>query len=116
MLDDTPTPDLEALTKVELEALQRKVQEALSKAEARRRQDAIAAVKRAVQEHGFTLDDLSGLMTESPRKRAPGAKTERAIQFRNPENPNETWSGRGRRPGWFNAQIEAGKSQDELRA
>lgn len=29
--------------------------------------------------------------------------------YRNPENPSETWSGRGNRPRWLAAQIAAGK-------
>src|ERR1700675_1072658 len=30
-------------------------------------------------------------------------------KFRNPDNPSETWSGRGRQPRWLTAQIESGK-------
>jgi DNA-binding protein H-NS len=38
-----------------------------------------------------------------------------APQFRNPDNPSQTWAGRGLRPRWLTAQIKAGRSIDEFR-
>jgi DNA-binding protein H-NS len=36
-------------------------------------------------------------------------------KFRNPDNPSETWSGRGRQPRWLTAQIESGKQIEDFR-
>lgn len=116
MPNSPAAPDLESLSKSDLEALQRQVQEALSKSEARRRQDAIAAVKRAVEEHGLTLQEFLSVTAERKPKRASSRTGGNEVRFRNPENSDETWSGRGRRPAWFKAQLEAGKSEDDLRA
>lgn len=30
-------------------------------------------------------------------------------KYRNPKNPKETWSGRGKQPRWLTAQLGAGK-------
>lgn len=30
-------------------------------------------------------------------------------KYQNPNNPGETWSGRGKRPRWLQAQLRAGK-------
>lgn len=35
-------------------------------------------------------------------------------QFRNPDNPTETWSGRGLRPRWMVAALAAGRTIEEL--
>jgi len=35
-------------------------------------------------------------------------------KYFNPENPSQKWSGRGLKPRWFAAQIEAGRSVGEL--
>jgi DNA-binding protein H-NS len=35
-------------------------------------------------------------------------------KYRNPESPFETWSGRGKQPLWFGAQVRSGKKIDEL--
>jgi DNA-binding protein H-NS len=111
-----PTPDLEALSKSELKALQRQVEQALSKSETRRKRDALAAVERAVREYGLTLEEVFATASTSKSKRSFTPTEASEAKFRNPENPQETWSGRGRRPGWFKAHLEAGKSEDELRA
>jgi DNA-binding protein H-NS len=38
-----------------------------------------------------------------------------AATYQHPENPNTTWSGRGRKPGWILEWIESGKPVEELR-
>ena len=109
------TPDLSSLSKSELAALQRQVQKAMSKSEARRKKDALKAVEQAVKEFGFSVQDLLPFASKSKQKSASSRRNDTGAKFRNPENPEETWSGRGRRPGWFKAQLEAGQSEDALR-
>jgi DNA-binding protein H-NS len=36
-------------------------------------------------------------------------------KFRNPDQPSETWSGRGKRPRWLVAQLKSGKRIDDFR-
>ena len=36
-------------------------------------------------------------------------------KFRNPLQPSETWSGRGKRPRWLVAQLRSGKQIDDFR-
>lgn len=60
------------------------------------------------KELGFTLAELTAL--EAPkRKWVPSTKI-----YRHPANPTLTWSGRGRKPGWFVPHFDAGKDPDEL--
>jgi DNA-binding protein H-NS len=37
-----------------------------------------------------------------------------APKYRNPSNPAEVWSGRGKRPRWLEPQIQAGKGLDDF--
>lgn len=37
-----------------------------------------------------------------------------APKYRNPENPAETWAGRGLKLKWLTAAIKAGKKQDDF--
>jgi DNA-binding protein H-NS len=37
-----------------------------------------------------------------------------APKYRNPQNPEETWAGRGLRPKWLTAAIKGGKSADDF--
>jgi DNA-binding protein H-NS len=35
-------------------------------------------------------------------------------RYRNPDNPAETWSGKGKRPAWLEAALAAGKTLESL--
>jgi len=36
-------------------------------------------------------------------------------KFRNPDQPSETWSGRGKRPRWLDAKLQSGEQIDDFR-
>src|SRR5206468_7350413 len=46
---------------------------------------------------------------EGDRRRSPVQP-----KYRNPDNPSETWSGRGRQPRWLVAQLRAGGRIDDF--
>jgi DNA-binding protein H-NS len=43
-----------------------------------------------------------------------GARGAVAPKYRNPENPSETWAGRGLKPRWLTAAIKGGKSLEDF--
>jgi len=99
------TMDLDSMSKQELLAMRKNVDKAIANFEKRQRDAAIAAAQKAAQEHGFSLDEILG-------KKASGKAV--APKFRNPEDANQTWSGRGRQPAWYKDAINAGKSPNDL--
>ena len=54
-------------------------------------------------------DNVAGLEYE----RRPYPKV--LPKYRNPNDPAETWSGRGKQPRWLVAQLRAGKKLDNFR-
>jgi DNA-binding protein H-NS len=36
-------------------------------------------------------------------------------KYRNPDQPSETWAGRGKQPRWLVAQLQSGKRIDDFR-
>jgi DNA-binding protein H-NS len=62
------------------------------------------AAQKAAQEHGFSLDEILG--EKSGSKGMP--------KYANPANPDQTWTGRGRQPGWVKEALGKGKSLDDL--
>ena len=36
-------------------------------------------------------------------------------KYRNPDQPSETWAGRGKRPRWLVAKLKSGKRIDDFR-
>ncbi len=43
-----------------------------------------------------------------------GAKAKAPAKYRNPANAAETWSGRGRQPGWYKAAVAKGKKPESM--
>mgnify|MGYP000615936631 FL=1 len=97
--------DLEKMTKDELEALIKDASKAMKTVDARQRKAALEAAKAAAAEHGFDLGEL----TES---KLP--KTKSSVKYRDPDNAENEWSGRGRQPQWFKDKIAAGVATETL--
>ncbi|HEV7123068.1 MAG TPA: H-NS histone family protein [Rhodanobacter sp.] len=66
-------------------------------------------VQAMIQAEGYTLEDIFGAGRKTRRS---GGKV--APKYRNPANPTQTWSGRGKRPHWFNDALKAGKKEKDL--
>lgn len=100
--------DLTSLTLAELKKLHKDVASAIANFEDRAKSKARAELEAHARELGFNLAELIG--GEAPRrKRSPAV-----AKYRHPENPAETWSGRGRKPAWFVAAIASGKTPGDL--
>jgi len=93
--------NLETMSQDALLQLQKDVAAALKSFESRKRKEAMAAMEEAAKSHGFSMAELMG-------KKAPAKKA--SAKYANPEDPSETWSGRGRRPAWVVAYMDAGNS------
>jgi len=81
---------------------------------AQRRADEQAALKQKMAEMaaeaGFDLEDVL------PGKR--GAKGKKggtvAPKYRNPKDPSQTWTGRGRQPKWLVAELGKGRKLESF--
>jgi DNA-binding protein H-NS len=60
------------------------------------------------------LAKLSRFSTSQLRLKGPGVRGPVAPKYRNPENPSETWAGRGLKPRWLAAAIKAGKKLEHF--
>jgi DNA-binding protein H-NS len=62
------------------------------------------------------LSKLGGYEGGRGRRRigGGGARGTVAAKYRNPENPSETWAGRGLAPRWLAAQLKAGKKKEDF--
>ena len=99
--------DLNTLSLKELRDLQSQVGKAIASFEDRRKKEALAELEEKAKAMGFTLAELTG--ATSVRKRAPAV-----AKYVNPDNKSETWSGRGRKPRWFEAALKSGRKPDDM--
>ena len=73
------------------------------------RKEALKAAEAAAAKYGFALEEITG-----GNQRGGGKKQKAAAKYRNPNNPEETWSGRGRKPHWVHAALTAGMDISDL--
>ena len=99
--------DLEKMTYAQLTEMEAKIERIkLEKQNSER-----AAVRKQLmdmaKEHGFDIRELM-----DGRKKGKGTV---AAKYRDPKNPENTWTGRGRMPRWMVAATRGGKgSKDDF--
>lgn len=98
--------DLNEMSKDELKKLIKDAEKALKTLETRRLAEAKKAAETAAKEYGFSLDELLGNAPKTGSKGAP--------KYRNPNDTDQTWTGKGRKPNWVNEALAAGKSIEDL--
>ncbi|MGI9390378.1 MAG: H-NS family nucleoid-associated regulatory protein [Boseongicola sp.] len=99
--------DLNKLTLNELKALRKEVGAAISDFEARKRVEARKALEVVAKKHGMSLNEIIGRGKKGKKAKAPA-------KYSNPANSAETWSGRGRQPGWFKMAMSKGKKPESM--
>jgi DNA-binding protein H-NS len=100
--------DLSNLSAVELRKLQYQVVQEINQREKKDVEAARHEIYAIAHRMGLPLKDLIG----------SGARVKTgsvAVKYRNPENPSEQWTGRGRQPTWIKQAVESGKSLDDLK-
>jgi DNA-binding protein H-NS len=79
----------------------------------------ISAKKARLDERLRQLDldlDLGGVPHHGEKiSRARRPYPQVLPKYRNPAEPSETWSGRGKQPRWLTAQLRSGKKLDDFR-
>ena len=98
----TAPTNLSALNSDELRALQSAVAAEIAKRVLRERADAKKKIREIASAHQIDLKEL--------------VEVEPALMFRNPDNPTDTWNGKGRKPEWFKQYAASGKDTNDLRA
>ena len=106
--------DIEQMSMEELKRHREAVDKAMATFEERRRKDAQAKLDERAKELGYPSAAAIVLGKSGPKGR--GSTSTAPIKYRNPDNPDETWTGIGRRPKWYLAAREAGRTEEELRA
>ena len=98
-----PSIDLSTLTIDQLTNLVGQAQSEMASRERQRRTDLRSELERRVAADGYKLGDIfpelaNGAANGRQRRKMPA-------KFRNPQNPEETWTGIGRSPKWVQAIL-----------
>lgn len=99
--------NLEKMSHKELAQLATEVESAMAAAKKRDKIEARKAAEAAAAQFGFTLADLIPASGKA-------SKSAGAPKYANPDNPAQTWTGKGRQPQWYKAAIENGTDPSTL--
>lgn len=105
--------NLDSLSPAELQALIKSAEAQMQSARKNHIQEVRTKIEGLLKSAGLNIDEVY------PRRGGQGSKGPRAAvapKYRNPENPAQTWSGRGKRPLWFSeAMKKKGVTADSMR-
>ena len=74
-----------------------------------------ASARKELEEKLALIETLSGKRVGRRKVRGSALKGKRvAPKYRNPDNPSETWAGRGGTPRWVRDQLKKGRKMDDL--
>lgn len=99
--------DFDDMSLDELKRLKRDLDKAIANYDDRRKAEARRDLEEKAREYGFSLSELVDVKATKRATVTP--------KYRNPGNPEQTWSGRGRQPSWFREAIVAGTEPDDLK-
>jgi DNA-binding protein H-NS len=104
----------------QLKQLQTRITKEIEKRESDTKASLLKRLRKLAQEEGISLEDLlgrdAGTIAPAAKRGRPTAKSVSAkkeplpAKYCNPNNLEQSWSGRGRKPGWFEAWVANGGS------
>ena len=100
-------PNIDKLSLSELHDLVRAAQQKIAERQSSAREELKESFAAKAREHGISLEELFG-------KSRRGGKGSVPVKYRDPKNPENTWTGRGRMPRWMQAAVDAGRKRESF--
>jgi DNA-binding protein H-NS len=102
---------LENMSYAELAELREDLDTALDAARIAEKQKIRAQMESMAKRSGLSLADI----IKAPRGQSKMKGTKVAPKYRNPQNPEQTWAGRGRQPIWLTNAIKKGRKLESFK-
>jgi DNA-binding protein H-NS len=96
---------LDSMSFAELAQMQARIERLKIEKQNSERNELRQRIIAMAKEHGFEISDLFG--------KGRNGKASVAVKYRDPHNPENTWTGRGRMPRWLVAATKGGKAKRE---
>lgn len=103
---------LDKLSAKDLDKLQADIDAQKKKLEKERVSSVAADIRKLLKDAGVAIEEVVPHLNKKPRATKPRGKV--APKYKNPEDPDQTWTGRGRKPLWVVAALESGKTLDDI--
>lgn len=100
---------LDKMSVKELKELRSRVEKQIQVRQDQDRSMAKDRLKNMAEELGYSINDLFG-------GRGMGrSRSGAAAKYANPDDPRQTWTGRGRMPNWLKDKVNSGKKIETFR-
>jgi DNA-binding protein H-NS len=99
--------NLEKMTLPELIKLQKDLGPAIKKKQRKEKTSLRKQMEELAKQSGFTFDEV---VFTAKTKKVSKVKP----KYANPDDADQTWTGRGRKPKWVESALADGKSLDDL--
>lgn len=103
--------NIESLTIEQLIELKKQIEIKIIEKQKQQKQRLIEEFTERAEKLGLSIEDL---VSAQNNKRKPSAK-KLPPKFQHPENPELTWTGRGRKPLWIEEAFKHGLSLEQLK-
>lgn len=110
--------DVSKLSYAELLQLSKELEQQISEKRDEELKVLVDGFAKKVQASGFTVDEaLVALQpyTAATKRKGNQAGSSAPVLYRDPSNPENTWSGRGRAAKWISDYEAAGRSRNEFK-
>jgi DNA-binding protein H-NS len=98
--------DLDNLNVDELRAITENAQQLIAKKQHQRLYDAYMQFEKIAEDSNSTIEEIL--------KAGEKLEKKRSIKYRNTDNHQETWTGRGRKPTWLVDALAAGRDLEDF--
>ena len=99
---------VEKMSLKQIMALEAQIAEVKAKAEGEVKAELKAKIDALLAASGFTIGDLY------PMAGRGKGRSKSAAKYRNPDDPSQTWTGRGRKPNWLVARLKKGQKMESF--
>lgn len=104
-------PDLSSLSVDELKRLQLEAEALIESKKDQAIEDAYNQIMAIAENVGLSIEQI---MEMGAQKRKQTTRKSVEPRYRNRNNPEETWTGRGKQPRWLVAELEKGANLEDF--
>lgn len=111
--------NISKLSTKQLRDLLARIADELNKRVAQDKTKLLNEITQIASKRGYSLKELIGKAASPVKGKRAGARKTRArrpvpVKYRDPQRPNLTWTGRGRKPRWVTEWLAKGKTMAAL--
>ena len=105
-MNNKNTINLDNLDVDELRAVTENAQQLITQKQHQKLHDAYIQFEKIAKDSGSSIEEVL--------RAGESLEKKRSIKYRNTEDTNETWTGRGRKPTWLIEALAAGKQLEDF--